>query len=132
MVQSQRVYSTTSRESVSREVEQLVNKYVQLTNLQRQGKTSKRRNKSRSGKAGRRSYNGQRTIAAVGGYANHYSAVYAPMELMNRRLPQCDDPTSPVYNPLVPARLCVVVDDEGREYTTSPGINERYLPGKPM
>lgn len=41
---------------------------------------SKRQNRNRSGRAGRRMYNGLRTVQAVGGYAEEMRAIYAPSE----------------------------------------------------
>jgi hypothetical protein len=41
---------------------------------------SKRQNRNRSGRAGRRMYNGLQTVQSVGGYASPLNAIYAPSD----------------------------------------------------
>jgi hypothetical protein len=90
------------------------------------GTPSKRSIRNKSGRDGRRQRNNilSRSTYPVRGYKNPQSAIYAPLELMNPRLPQDDDPKSPAFNPLVPARLCTVLTDEQERtivFTNSPG-----------
>lgn len=41
---------------------------------------SRRSNKNKSGRAGRRAWNGQRNLSSVGGYSNAVQAIYAPAD----------------------------------------------------
>lgn len=56
---------------------------------------SKRSVKNKSGRTGRKQYNAQQDLKAVGGYANHVRAIY------------CD-----AHSPSVPYEMCKVVSRE--------------------
>jgi hypothetical protein len=48
--------------------------------MQTQTTPSRKSNKVKSGRSGRKSYNGQKALAAVGGRRNTTDAIYAPPE----------------------------------------------------
>lgn len=131
--------NTTSTKTTTKTVNvgTLFKRFADAERDQRKGSTvdtpSKRSNKNKSGRAGRKQHNGRETLRRVGGYRDLMQAIYAPEELMNPRLPHDPDEKSSTYNPYVPARLCFIrttEQDQNAKYTDSPGIDEYYLPGR--